>query len=187
MYTHIPRRKALITASIGTATILLAKASSAQTSAVEPSALQILQQHPEFSDWLRTLQFAGLSQYADTKPDFTAFVTTNAAFHKYPDVLAEVLRNNNTMGRDFPDTTLQVSFIRSHIIRDLHRLSESNGKISVLTSLTGTPITIDGTVPGSYIVTWVSLDQRVATTTLADNPIVANNALIYPVLSLNLS
>ena len=156
----------------------LAKKAFADTISPGEDALTIMASDSRFTFWVRTLKSSGLAQYASSASQFTAFVPTNLAFSKYPDVLAEVLRSNN--GLAFPDTTSQATFVRAHIVLGLHPLSDFAGNISTLMSAAGTPITIDGTKPGTYSVTWVSVDWRAATTQLTDAPIIASNAILYP-------
>ena len=140
-------------------------------------ALSVMSSEPRFSDWVQVLRYAGLAQYAQSGPKFTSFVPTNAAFQKYPEILQNVLRPRN---KAFPDTTLQVQFVRSHVILDEHPLSEFTGKKVQLTALSGNPIDIDATQPGVYVVSWPGILTKVATTTITGNPITATNGIIYP-------
>ncbi len=157
--------------------ILVISAAPAQTAVSEGNAWSALQNRPEFSDAVALFEYSGLVQYVQTDR-FTAFIPTNAAFDNHPGLLASLLRERT---RAFPDTTSAVTFIRSHAVYDLHPLSEVSGKSTTLTSIAGNPIHIDGTSPGKYTVTWVSVQSEIATAHVVDRPIVASNALIYPV------
>jgi hypothetical protein len=84
-------------------------------------------------------------------------------------------------GRAFPDTTLAVNFIRSHAIVDIHPLSGFSGRTQTLTAISGNPLVIDGSRSGSYTVHWRSVQSKIATAHVIDTPLVATNALIYPV------
>ena len=143
----------------------------------KPNAWDILIADPRFSEAVSLFEYAGLVQYVQTN-HFTAFVPTNNAFNKNPDVLPSLLRQRN---RAFPDTTLAVNFVRSHALQDLHPLSEFSGRSQTLTAISGSPLTIDGRSPGVYTVTWTSIGSKTGTARIGDNPIVASNALIYPV------
>jgi uncharacterized surface protein with fasciclin (FAS1) repeats len=165
------------TALFGGAAIAALPAFAAAQSTGAPNAWDVISSRPEFSDAVRLFTYAGLTQYVQNDR-FTAFIPTNAAFAKNPDVLPSLLKEKS---RAFPDTTLAVEFIRSHAIYDLHPLSDFKGKKSVLTAISGAPLTIDGTTPGTYVVTWVSVQSKTATAHVSDNPIVTANALIYPV------
>jgi uncharacterized surface protein with fasciclin (FAS1) repeats len=73
-----------------------------------------------------------------------------------------------------------VDFVRSHVLRDLHPLSEFNGKITQVTSLSGSPIEIDGTQSGNYLVKWTSVKEQFASAHFSGSPVIASNAIIYP-------
>jgi uncharacterized surface protein with fasciclin (FAS1) repeats len=181
---NISRRDAVRSALAGTLTALSLKTAAAQMDQTADDALSIMESDPRFSDWVEILKFSGLSQYAQNTPRFTAFVPTNAAFEKYPDTLTSLLSGRS---RSFPDTTRQVLFVRSHVILDLHPLSEFSGRTATVTSLAGNPIFVDGTKAPAYIVTWTSINSRTATAHLCGAPVVASNAIIYPVDNVVLS
>ena len=140
-------------------------------------AWAIIASDPQFSDAVALFKYAGLTQYVKNDR-FTAFIPTNSAFDKNPEVLPELMTGRN---RAFPNTSLAVNFIRSHAIFDLHPLSEFSGHTQTLTAISGNPITIDGAQPGTYTVTWVSVQSKTATAHLVDAPIATANALIYPI------
>lgn len=174
--SELSRRLALqtgISAAFGAA---FCSRALAQNSMAAEDALSIMSADPKFSDWVQILRYTGLAQYAAGDEKFTAFIPTNNAFQKYPEVLNAVLRSRS---RAFPDTTTQVEFVRSHVILDIHPLSETNGAPTTLTSIAGNPITISEPQSGIYDVSWVSINQWTATTRIATAPIVASNAIIY--------
>ena len=71
-------------------------------------------------------------------------------------------------------------FVRSHVVLDIHPLSELAGKSATLTSIAGTPIMIDVPQPGVYDVTWVSINSQTASTRIVSAPMMASNAIICP-------
>jgi uncharacterized surface protein with fasciclin (FAS1) repeats len=162
---------------VGFALMLTAGGAGAQSATSGQDAWSALESDPQFSDAVELFKYAGLVQYVQTGR-FTAFIPTDQAFDDHPGVLAGLLRERT---RAFPDTTVAVTFVRSHAVHDLHTLSEVSGKTTTLTSIAGNPIHIDGTSPGKYTVTWVSVQSEIATAHIVDKPIVTSNALIYPV------
>jgi uncharacterized surface protein with fasciclin (FAS1) repeats len=166
--------------SCSTAVLLTAFFCTIARSAPPPSgtdAWTIISSDPQFSDATTLFKYAGLTQYVQND-SFTAFIPTNAAFDKNPGILSVLMPGRN---KAFPDTTLTVNFIRSHAILDMHPLSEFSGRTVTLTAISGNPITIDGSQPGTYVITWVSVKSKTATARVVDAPIVTANALIYPV------
>jgi uncharacterized surface protein with fasciclin (FAS1) repeats len=140
-------------------------------------AWTVIESDPRFSDAVELFKYAGLVDYVRTT-NFTAFLPTNAAFDKVPDVLSKLLQGRS---RPFPETTLTVDFVRAHAVYDIHPLSEFSGRNVVLRSIAGYPIQIDGTKAGHYTVRWTSISSKIGTAQLMDNPVIASNALIYPV------
>jgi uncharacterized surface protein with fasciclin (FAS1) repeats len=181
---NFSRRKAIATSAVAICASLVTKPGFAQTDASTPDALTLMTSDPQFSDWVQILNYTGLTQYAGGADKFTAFIPTNTAFKKDPSVIEAVLRSKS---RAFPDTSTQVEFVRSHVIRDIHPLSELSGKNTMLTSIAGLPIHIDGRQAGVYIVSWTSVNSRMATIRVTDKPLVASNAIIYPFSDLTLS
>jgi uncharacterized surface protein with fasciclin (FAS1) repeats len=171
-------RRFALQATIGAAfaAVPLSRALS-QPSSSTADAFSIMNSDPKFSDWVQILKFTGLAQYAASNQKFTAFIPTNAAFQKYPAVLWNLKLSRS---KAFPDTTSQVMFVRSHVVLDIHPLSELGGKAATLTSIAGTPIMIDVPKPGVYDVTWVSINSQTASTRIISAPIMASNAIIYP-------
>ncbi len=175
---HFSRRQATQSLVLGTFAALTAKASQADTASSTKDALTIMEADPRFSDWIQILRFSGLTQYAQGSEKFTAFIPTNEAFVRYPYVLQTLLMGHT---RAFPDTTRPVQFVRSHIIQDFHPLSEFTGRTTTVTALSGCPIRIDGSKPGTYSVVWKSIAYNIGEARVADAPIVTSNAIIYPI------
>ena len=63
----------------------------------------------------------------------------------------------------------------------LHPFDDFKGKKLTLQSAVGTPIEVDGTNPQAVTVTWQSVQGQNAQGTLQGEPILANNADIYPI------
>ncbi len=74
-----------------------------------------------------------------------------------------------------------MQLIRSHVVLDLHPLSEFAGRKATVTAVSGSAITVDGTQPGIYTVTWQGLNGATALARISDTPILASNAIIYAV------
>jgi uncharacterized surface protein with fasciclin (FAS1) repeats len=87
----LSRRKIFKASAIGLLASLPAKLSFADENLSGETALAIMAADPRFSDWVQVLEFAGLTQYA-INSQFTAFVPTNAAFAKYPNILDTLLK-----------------------------------------------------------------------------------------------
>jgi uncharacterized surface protein with fasciclin (FAS1) repeats len=172
----LSRRTIFKAGAMGLMASLPAKISLAADPSSE-TALAMMTADPRFSEWVQVLEFAGLTQYAiDSR--FTAFVPTNTAFSKFPGILDTLLKGR---GRAFPDSTVPVQFVRSHVVLDLHPLSEFAGKKATVTAVSGNPITVDGTQNGIFTVTWQSLNGTLASAQMTDSPLLASNAIIYPV------
>jgi uncharacterized surface protein with fasciclin (FAS1) repeats len=173
----LSRRNIFKVSAIGLLASLPVTRAFADENLLGETALAIMASDPRFSDWVQVLEFAGLTQYA-INARFTAFVPTNAAFNKYPDVLDTLLKGR---GRAFADSTVPVQFIRSHVVLDLHPLSEFAGKTETVTAVSGSAITVDGSKSRIYTVTWAGLNGAPASARIAETPILASNAIIYPV------
>jgi uncharacterized surface protein with fasciclin (FAS1) repeats len=175
--SHLSRRFALqVTAAAAISAVPLSRALS-QTAPPMQDALSMMTSDARFSDWVQLLEYTGLAQYAAGDQPFTAFIPTNKAFSKYPQVLAEVLRPRT---RAFPDTTLQVQFVRSHVVLDIHPLTQVEGAPVALTSIAGNSIVIRPQQAGVYDVRWTSINSMLASAIISGSPIRASNAIIYP-------
>ena len=81
----------------------------------------------------------------------------------------------------FPDTSALITLVRAHVAYGLHPLEEFQGKKVTLRSISGTPLEIDGSNPQAITVTWQSVQGQRGQGTLQGQPILANNADIYPI------
>ena len=180
---HISRRLLFKASAISLLATLPPAASFADDNTSSQNALALMTSVPRFSQWVQVLEFAGLTQYA-INSNFTAFVPTNTAFDKYPGIFDTLLKGR---GRAFPDSTVPVQFIRSHVVLDLHPLSEFSGKKATVTAVSGSPITVDGTQAGLYTVTWESLNGTAASARITDTPLLASNAILYAVDSVTMA
>ena len=138
---------------------------------------------PRFSGWVSLLQQSGLAPYARGGTQYTIFAPTNAAINQRPDI-REMLLPSSSEG--FPDTSALTSLVRSHVVYGLHPLDEFKGKKVTLQSVAGTPIEVDGTNPQAITVTWQSVGGQKGEGTVKGQPILANNADIYPIDTLTL-
>ena len=138
----------------------------------------VMASQSQFATWVTILQLSGLAPYARGATPYTAFVPTDAAFDKHPQIRAQLLP---TAGSTFPDVTLLISLVRAHVTYGLHPLDGFVGKTVELKSVSGTPIVVDGTNQNAITVTWQSVQGEKAQGTLSGQPILASNANIYPI------
>jgi uncharacterized surface protein with fasciclin (FAS1) repeats len=171
------QRRMVLGTAVAAAMLIPAGLARAQTATDTQDAWTVLNAHPEFSDAVALFKYTGLTQYVQSDR-FTAFIPTNAAFNKNPEVLPMLMKGKS---RAFPDTAEAVRFVRAHAIYDLHPLSEFSGKTVSLTAISGNRLGISGTQQGIYTVTWESVNGKLAVAHVVDKPLVTANALIYPV------
>ena len=138
----------------------------------------VMASDPRFAIWVTLLQQSGLAPYARGGTPSPVFAPTNGAFQKRPDILQDLLPNSS---QAFPDTSALIPLIRAHVVYRLHPFDEFKGKKLTLQSAVGTPIEVDGTNPQAITVTWQSVQGQNAQGTLQGEPILANNADIYPI------
>lgn len=139
-----------------------------------------------FTTWIRLIDAGGLQNYARAPTPYTVFAVTETGWKKYPQIAAGLLAYQQQSGSHndanaFPDTSKIVALVRSHTVPGKHRSVEVMGKKLTVTSLAGTPIEVDGTAT-PVTITWKS--QAGAGTLIApveDMPIIAINAVIYPI------
>jgi uncharacterized surface protein with fasciclin (FAS1) repeats len=143
----------------------------------------VMASQSQFSTWVTILQLSGLAAYARGATPYTAFVPTETAFDKHPDIRTQLLP---TAGSTFPDVTLLISLVRAHVTYGLHPLDGFVGKTVTLKSVAGSPIEVDGTNPQAMTVTWQSVQGEKAHGALNGQPILASNADIYPIDSVML-
>ncbi len=101
---------------------------------------------------------------------------TEAAFDRYPELRASLL---GPASEAFPDTHALVMFVRAHVLLGLHPTPPLGGRREQVMTRVGTTIDIINTTPPT--ISWDSSGGRTGTATLSEAPIIASNALIYPI------
>lgn len=129
---------------------------------------------PQLTDWLYLVQTAGLGGAASTA-QYTVFALTNDGFDRLNALWKGMLRPQGTNKPVDPQVLQRV--LRSQAVLGLHPPSEFAGKVVTLTSVNGTKITVDGTVPNA-----LKMTMAYATGHQVAQPTVATNAIIYPVI-----
>ena len=130
---------------------------------------------PRFRTFMLIVQKSGLEASARGTQPFTIFAPTEAAFDRYPELRANLLRPTSEA---FPDTHALVAFVRAHVLLGLYPTPPLGERRERLMSRIGTPIEIINSTPPT--ISWVSAGGRTGTATLSEAPIIASNALIYP-------
>ena len=138
----------------------------------------VMASDPQLSGWVSLLQQSGLAPYARGGTPYTVFAPTNAAINQRPDIREMLLPSAS---QSFPDTSALIPLVRAHVVYGLHPLEEFQGKKVTVRSASGTPIEVDGSNPQAITVTWQSVEGQKAQGTLKGQPILANNADIYPI------
>jgi uncharacterized surface protein with fasciclin (FAS1) repeats len=139
---------------------------------------------PRFTIWARLIDIGGLQAAARSPNAFTVFAPTDEAFSKHPEVQRMLLEAQRPNAREmdvFPDTSRIVGILRAHVIRGKHMLSEFQGKKVTLTSVAGVPLLIDGTGPQVTVTRTDPVSGKTVTLVVTDTPMLATNAVIYPV------
>lgn len=139
-----------------------------------------------FTTWVRLIDAGGLQGFARALTPYTVFAVTETGWKKYRQIAASLLAYQQQSGSHndanaFPDTSKIVALVRSHAVPGKHLSIEMMGKKLTLMSLAGTPIDVDGTAT-PVTITWKS--QAGAGTLIAPvekTPIIATNAVIYPI------
>jgi uncharacterized surface protein with fasciclin (FAS1) repeats len=147
-------------------------------------AYTLLASDPRFTVWTQLIDTGGLRAAASSPNAFTAFVPTDEAFAKHPQVQQMLLAANAPNARDrdvFPDTSRIVGIVRAHVIRGKHPLSEFQGRKETINSLAGIPLVIDGTGPQVTVTRTDPVSGNTITLVVTDQPMLATNADIYPV------
>lgn len=161
----------------------LIRPAAAQT--IMSDGYSVLAADERFTTWVQLIDAGGLQAYARAPTPYTVLAVTDAAFAKSPGIVKDLLGYQQESGSHndadaFPDTSKIVKFVRSHVIKGKHFPNEVMGKKVTVTSVAGTPITIDGTMT-PVSVTWRSVDtHNLVTAQITEAPIVAINAVIYP-------
>jgi uncharacterized surface protein with fasciclin (FAS1) repeats len=139
---------------------------------------------PRFTVWTQLVDVGGLQAAARAPNAFTVFAPTDEAFAKHPQVQQMLLAAQAPNARQnvvFPDTSRIVEIVRSHVIRGKHMLSEFQGRKETLTSVSGVQLIVDGTGPQVTVTRTDPVSGRTITLVVTDQPMLAANAVIYPV------
>ncbi len=139
-------------------------------------ALTATSADPRFKTFTSIVRRSGLESSARGTQPFTIFVPTEAAFDRYPELRASLL---GPASEAFPDTHALVMFVRAHVLLGLYPTPPLGERRERMMSRVGTPIDIINTTPP--VISWASSGGRTGTATLSEAPIIASNALIYPI------
>lgn len=139
-------------------------------------AFSIASADPRFRTFTSIVHRSGLEPSARGLQPFTVFMPTEAAFDRYPELRARLL---GPASEAFPDTHALVAFVRAHVLLGLHPTPPLGERREQIMSRVGTTISIINTTPPT--ISWDSAGGRTGTATLSEAPIIASNALIYPI------
>jgi len=139
-------------------------------------AFSIAAADPRFRTFTSIVHRSGLEPSARGPQPFTVFMPTEAAFDRYPELRASLL---GPASEAFPDTHALVMFVRAHVLLGLHPTPPLGGRREQVMTRVGTTIDIINTTPPT--ISWDSSGGRTGTATLSEAPIIASNALIYPI------
>jgi hypothetical protein len=168
-----PILKASISKSLAVAAIAAGLGSMAHVSAYAQNAATVMASNPNLADWTHIVQLAGLNTAAATNT-LTIFAVTNKGFENINTMWHGVLKSPGANGS--PNFQRMARLVRSQAILGLHPQSDFTGKVVQLTSVAGTPITVDASEPGKVTVTAAYTTGYVTAT-----PQVTTQAIIYPV------
>lgn len=185
--SHISRRN-LMTAGSGltlaAAIGLVRPAWAAEMgTVVEADAYSYMLQDPRLSTWVQLINAGGMVDAARTAI-YTVAPAADSAFAQFPGMVNRLLGYTSATGAGgrspFPDTSLIVKLVRSHVVAGKHFPGEVMGKQVTFTSVAGTPIQVDGTDPKAVKLIWPSAaNGQALTATLTAPPIITTNAVIY--------
>lgn len=187
MLYHFSRRLVFKTAASAALLPLvggLARPAAAQSYMAD--GYSVMAADERFTDWVRLIDAGGLQNYARAPTPYTVFAVTDAGWAKFPNILQDLLGYQNQTGSHndanvFPDTSKIVKLLRSHVIAGKHGANEMMGKTTTLTTVAGTPLTVNATSQ-PVTISWKSVDTgQNVTATVPDVPLVAINAVIYPI------
>jgi uncharacterized surface protein with fasciclin (FAS1) repeats len=144
------------------------------TAARAEDAYAAMSHDSRFRTWTRMVNSAGLQGYARGKRPYTIFAPVEESMANIdPDLMAAI--GPKTSGRD-ADVSQTVFVVRSHVVADKVPLNNFAGKVTTLKSVNGKDIVVDAT-KSPVELTFVGSNG-----TLAGDPIITDNATIYPVL-----
>ena len=149
-------------------------------------AYSVMAADERFTTWVRLIDAGGLQSYARAATPYTVLAVTETGWSKFPNIVQDLLGYQSQSGSHnsqdaFPDTSKIVKLVRSHVVRGKHYSGEVMGKKLTVTTVAGTPLVIDGSKQ-PVTVMWNSVDTgQSITATVPDVPLVAINAVIYPI------
>jgi len=180
----VGRRNAL---GLGAAAALVAAidgAGPASAADATPNALEAMQRDGRFGRWLDLIGRTGLQRYmtgeGGAAVSFTLFAPTDTALAPYQNLLKDLRLNT-----PFPDTFRVTQAIRSYAVSGLHPLAEFAGKTVRLHGFAGNPVQLDGRNPRSLQLV-VLVGAKKSNNTIDGTPIVASNAIVYALESVDL-
>jgi len=142
--------------------------------------LTVMESDGRFREWIRLLSASGLARDAESGPPYTMFVPTDGAMEPYALDFSEMLGLVAWNVNATPDVPRIDRVVRSHTVEGMHPLSEFSGKKMTLRSTFNTEVDVDGTTPGVLTVT-VHRPTATAVQRITTQPLMASNAVIYPV------
>jgi uncharacterized surface protein with fasciclin (FAS1) repeats len=150
------------------------------TAAHAADALATMLANPNLTKWASWIQDTGMGPAASKNGPYTTFVPTNEAISILPQ--KDIKYISPETGGAYPDASRLIFVLRSHVVMGLHPMSELAGKRTTLKSLNGKPIIIDATNPASVTITTAGSMAH-----LVGEPIMSDNALIYPIDKLDVT
>jgi len=179
---RIARRSALAAGVSLLAAPILARAAIATGAAIvddtQCDAFTALGTYTEFGTFLGVLEQSGLAGQIRSSQNFTLLAPTNAALYKYPNYLQTLIPGGSQM---FPSMAKLIEYVRDHVIAGIYMPGQFSGKHLSVTSLSGVSIEIHGTGSGTPAVIYHLPAGMAVTAALTEQPIGANNAIIYPI------
>ncbi len=168
-----PVLKANISKSLVIAALAAGLGSVAHAPAFAQNAATAMAMNPDLTEFTHIVQLAGLTQAAATN-NVTVFAITNKGFDNINAMWRGVLTTPGANGS--PNFQRMQRLARSQAIFGIHPPSEFMGKVTQVTSVAGTPITVDGSVQGKLTVT-----AAFTTGYLSGTPTTTSQAVIYPI------
>jgi uncharacterized surface protein with fasciclin (FAS1) repeats len=166
---------------------------SGVASALAATMVEVAKSNPQLTDFYNMVRLAGLGNALDEAPPFTAFVPVNAGYNKMPSKVRDALLT----GKKGTSSSLQridsQTFMRNHAVRGVHPLSEFEGKVTTVQSVSGYIFRVDGTVPGKLTISEATDEKDLgemlgalptkpkAPINVILPPIETDNGIIYPI------
>jgi len=147
---------------------------AALSSANASDAYSVLQQDKRFRTWTKMIDVADLDNYARGKKLYTLFAPVEDSMKNIdPDLMKAI---GPSAGPGGVDTSQMNYVVQSHVALGKLPLADFKGKLTELHSVNGKKIIIDATK------TPVAVTFMGSSGTLDGDPIITDNAIIYPVL-----